>query len=181
MGLYQPVVPDNYEGGTERSHLFRYHFAKGFVDPTDIVIDAGCGVGYGTELISRCAKKVIGIERDEEAIRHAMSRHKKDNNYFICTNLDQMESFPIADVVIAIEIIEHLRYPKSFIGKIQQSTKRKIIFSVPVIPTMKDDPTHLHDFTEQQIYDMVVNDRWQMIGSARMGICLLVAMYRKNA
>lgn len=37
----------------EPSHLARYQFAQSYLTPTDIVLDAPCGSGYGTCLLSK--------------------------------------------------------------------------------------------------------------------------------
>ena len=39
------------------------------IQPTDVVVEIGPGVGFVTEQLVKYAKKVIAIELDEEAIR----------------------------------------------------------------------------------------------------------------
>lgn len=153
--------------------------ARGYVEPEDVVVDAASGSGYGVELLSRVARKVIGIERDIEAVEYAMVNHKKENNYFIQGNLDQMGRYPVCDVFISLETIEHLRFPESFAGKVKQTTKKKIIISCPIIPTKHEDSTHLQDFTEQQVHDLFVDDEWGCIDSAKQGPYLLISFFRK--
>ena len=104
-----------------------YNLIKGLIKATDIVVDTGCGNGDGTVILSSVAKKVVGIDRDKEKILSAMRDNKKDNNYYVHDNLDQMEAFPICDVVVAINITDSLRFPLSFMGKIQQAAKRMVI------------------------------------------------------
>ena len=38
----------------------------------------------------------------------------------------------------------------------------------------------LEDFTEQDIIDMFVDDKWKCIDSARQGIYLIISFFRKN-
>ena len=61
---------------------YQYYCARGFIEPGDIVVDGACGKGEGVELFSKIAKKVVGMDRDKNAIKYAMDNHKKDNNYF---------------------------------------------------------------------------------------------------
>ncbi len=98
-----------------------------YIEPTDIVVDVGCGQGDGTLLLSSVAKKVIGIDKNKEKIIYAMKKNKRQNNYYIHNNLDQMEAFPLCDVVVAIGLVDKLRFPQSFISKVQQSVRKKII------------------------------------------------------
>lgn len=179
MGLFNLIKPNTFTDGISRSHQYRYFAARGYVEPGDIVIDAACGSGYGTELLSTIAKKVIGIDRSEEAVSYAMKNHKKDNNYFICTNLDQMEKLPECDVAISIESIEHLRFPGSFASKLKLAARKRIFLTTPVIPTMHEDSTHLHDFNEQMIIDMFSDHMWGCIDSARQGPFLLISFFKK--
>ncbi len=179
MGQYNLIKPDTFPDGVHRSHHFRYYAARGYVEPNDVVVDAACGSGFGVEILSRIARKVVGIERDIEALRYATVNHKRANNYFIRGNLDQMQTYPTCDVFISLETIEHLRYPESFAGKAKFAAKKYIILSCPVIPTKHEDSTHLQDFTEQQIHDLFVDDRWSCVDSARQGPYLLISFYRK--
>lgn len=179
MGQNLNIQVNDKDAPQTRSHLFRYFNGRGYVEPTDIVVDAGCGYGYGTELIARVAKKAIGIDRDVEAIKYAMEHYKRDNSYYIVGNFDQMESFPQCDVIICCEVLEHLRYPESFAYKIKQSTRRMIFLTTPIVPTMKDDPTHLHDFTANEIVKMFKDDKWGMIDYSVQGPYLLISFYKK--
>lgn len=41
------------------------------LDPTDVVLDVGCGTGYATALMARLAGMVVGIESDTELAQQA--------------------------------------------------------------------------------------------------------------
>jgi 2-polyprenyl-3-methyl-5-hydroxy-6-metoxy-1,4-benzoquinol methylase len=179
MGAYQPVKLDDLSYGVAKAHHYRYYCARGFIEPGDTVIDVACGMGYGSALMARVAKKVIGIDRDKEAIAYAMNTYKKDNCYFVLGNLDQLEKLPECDVAVSVESIEHLRFPESFASKLKLTTKRKIFLTTPWVPTIHEDPTHLHDFNEEMIINMFVDDNWECIDSSKEGPYLLIAFYRK--
>lgn len=179
MGNNINIKIDDFKDPPARSHLYRYYCARGFVEPTDIVVDSACGYGYGTKLLSQVARKAIGIDRDEQAIKYAMENYKTDNNYFIATNLDQMEAFPICDVVVCLETFEHLRFPESFASKMMASARKRIILSTPIVPTKHEDSTHLHDFTENQIIGIFDNEKWGCLNSSLQGPYLLAAFYKR--
>jgi len=180
MGHNQNIQLTDFESGQARSHMWRYFCARGFVEPTDIVIDFGCGYGYGTYLLSQVAKKVIGIDKDEAVIKYAMEHYKLPNNYFMASNLDQMETTPLCDVSIIVECFEHLRYPESFAHKVMEATRKKIIVTTPIVPTKHEDPTHLNDFTESQVKEIFTNNKWGNIDSSLQGIYMLAGFVRKH-
>src|SRR5215831_2145342 len=61
-------------------HLHRYAFATQFVR-NKRVLDLASGEGYGSNLLAKTAKQVVGIDIDEQSVRHA-------KNKYIRTNLD---------------------------------------------------------------------------------------------
>lgn len=63
-----------------------YNAVTAKVEPTDTVIDMPAGCGYGTEVISRRAKMVIGFVQAKEAVSHAMIRHRNTKATFAFSN-----------------------------------------------------------------------------------------------
>lgn len=125
-----------------------YLVARGFIGEDYVVVDAGCGDGVGTAILSLTARKVIGIDRDKKMIAKAMKEYKAENNYFVLGNLDQTTVFPQCDMVVAMNLLPFLRYPKNFISNAQSSTKHVILLSYPI--------------AEAQMYkDMAVNEEWE--------------------
>lgn len=91
------------------AHISRYEFAASFIKKDDIVLDAACGCGYGTELLAKKARLAIGVDINQEAIEHCLNHHGKNNIKLItgdCVRLP-LESETI-DAYISFETIEHL-------------------------------------------------------------------------
>ncbi|MCU9849088.1 protein-L-isoaspartate O-methyltransferase [Defluviimonas sp. WL0024] len=44
------------------------------IQPSDLVLDIGCGLGYTTAVIARIAEAVVGVEEDPELAAQAQSR-----------------------------------------------------------------------------------------------------------
>src|SRR5213594_386797 len=59
-------------------HLHRYAFATQFVR-NKRVLDLASGEGYGSHLLAKTAKQVVGIDIDEQAVRHAANNYIKPN------------------------------------------------------------------------------------------------------
>lgn len=88
-------------------HLHRYALALEFVK-NKIVVDIASGEGYGSNLLAKEAKKVIGIDLDIEAIQHASNKYCKENLSYMQGSADliPLDSDSI-DIVVSFETIEH--------------------------------------------------------------------------
>lgn len=113
MAFPERIVPDEAPAGVVALHLKRYDFARGFCDGAD-VLDAGCGVGYGTAYLAEVAAKVVGVDVSAEAIAHARSRYGGPRTSFDVMDITAL-AFPDAsfDVVCSFETIEHLVDPRA--------------------------------------------------------------------
>lgn len=131
-----------------REHLYRYEQVLPYV--YGVVIDAGCGGGYGSELLAERADEVIGIDNSGEAIDYAGLHHQQPNITFIRADLNEV--LPDGDCLVLIEALEHLQRPEELILAAKKEFEL-IAISTPVIPTTKDNPWHLHDFSDEQIRD----------------------------
>src|SRR5438093_10255188 len=59
-------------------HLHRYAFATQFVR-NKRVLDLASGEGYGSNLLAKTAKQVVGIDIDEQAVRHAANKRSEEH------------------------------------------------------------------------------------------------------
>jgi len=102
-------------------HWHRYSLVQRLVDGKR-VLDAACGEGYGSMLLSRCAREVIGIDIDQAAIDHASQRYAGVPGLRYvqgsCTAL------PIAsasiDLVVSFETIEHLLEQEAMLAEFRR-------------------------------------------------------------
>jgi len=73
------------------------------------VLDAACGEGYGSFLLSATAREVVGVDISAEAIAHAGARYAAANLRFArgsCSALPLADAS--VDLVVSFETIEHL-------------------------------------------------------------------------
>jgi Methyltransferase domain len=101
-------------------HLHRYAFARRFVRGRR-VLDLGCGLGYGAEVLAPLARDVVALDRDRDAIRHARASRTHALGPFV---LADATSLPFRDasfdVVIAYELIEHLTDQEALVAEIRR-------------------------------------------------------------
>jgi len=88
-------------------HLHRYAIAIELAKDKD-VLDIASGEGYGSNLLSRTAKKVTGVDISREAIEFSIKKYKSTNLSFIEGKADKipLESNSI-DLAVSFETIEH--------------------------------------------------------------------------
>lgn len=82
------------------------------------VLDCGCGGGLLSEPMARLGARVTGIDADENAIAVAKAHAKGQglNIDYRHTTLEQLaEDGEEFDIILALEIIEHVRDVKSFV------------------------------------------------------------------
>jgi SAM-dependent methyltransferase len=124
------IVPDETSPGIVALHLKRYEFARPWCGGRT-VLDAGCGVGYGTAQLAEVAASVVGVDRDEDAISYARERYARPNAEFRTGDLLDLDmpddSF---DVVCSFETIEHLDDVEAFLAEIVRVLRPDGVFLV---------------------------------------------------
>ena len=174
--------------GRTRFHRFRYHLARGYVVPTDHVLDLGCGTGYGSNILSQVAETVIGYDMEQSNIDACSQKYSSINTVFKCENLEQLE-LPPCDVAVMFEVLEHLYKPAEFVKKLEQSVSKYIIMSIPVgceklIEVDGDiqadlDSTHHSVFASGAELVSLFSDQWGVFFELQLGVTFIVVLMKK--
>jgi len=89
-------------------HLQRYKTVAELVKGK-IVLDAACGEGYGSFILSENAASVVGIDISEQAVAYAQEKYNRDNLTYQCASIEKL---PLddnsVDMVVSFETIEHV-------------------------------------------------------------------------
>lgn len=102
------------------------------------VLEAGCGEGYGADLLAGVARRVIAVDYDEAAVAHVRSRYPRVD--VMQANLAQLPLPDTSvDIVVNFQVIEHLWDQTQFVvecarvlrpsGLLLMSTPNRITFS----------------------------------------------------
>lgn len=163
-------------------HSFRYHLAAGFVEPGETVGDFACGVGYGSDILARlCGSEVAALDADIKAIEIAKDRYNHPAIGYAVVDFDEIDALDKVDVAVSFETIEHLRsHPQRFASMLKAAARRLVIVSAPVVPTVGVNPHHLHDFTEESLLKLFVDEEWQLWEVVRQGVYQIQVLYRKQ-
>lgn len=152
------VMPDvEHISFTFNRHLVVYEFAKHYSENKSVV-DCGCGEGYGSNVLSRVATSVIGLDISGSTIEKAIKKYPQPNLSFQQANLER--KIPLqsdsADVVICSQVIEHLRNPRVLLQEIHRVLKMGglLIIATPnkntFSPTGRElDPYHYIEYTQE--------------------------------
>ena len=130
MTYPERIVPDETSPGIVALHLKRYEFARSWCGERT-VLDAGCGVGYGTAHLAEVAASVVGVDRDEDAISYARERYARPNVEFRVGNLLDLDAAGDSfDVVCSFETIEHLDDVEAFLAEVVRVLRPDGVFLV---------------------------------------------------
>ncbi len=104
------------------------------------ILDIGCGGGLLSEPIARLGAKVVGIDASEKNIRVA-KLHAKQNktkiDYF-CTSPEKFKPKKKFDVILNMEIVEHVDNVNLFISQSSKLLKKNgIMFIATLNKTLK--------------------------------------------
>ena len=158
-------VPDSCIDAEIRiEHTQRYMFAKEWVSGK-VVLDAACGEGYGSNILSEGARKVVGLDLDANAIIHAKQKYGSDIVSFVEGSI---ENLPFKDntfdVVVSFETIEHVNgeIQESFLSEIKRVLKPDgiLIMSTPNKKVYTDlvkgsNPFHKKEFYFQEYKEFI--------------------------
>jgi 2-polyprenyl-3-methyl-5-hydroxy-6-metoxy-1,4-benzoquinol methylase len=138
-------------------HVNRYNFAKYFIKASDIVLDAACGVGYGSYLLAERALRVDAIDYNEAAIRYAEEHWQKGNIRYIKGNLLDENSYHEGEkyhIIVSFETIEHLKDDDAFLKLISERLLTNGIFFVSApnaeVLNVEDNPWHERHYTPDE-------------------------------
>jgi 2-polyprenyl-3-methyl-5-hydroxy-6-metoxy-1,4-benzoquinol methylase len=145
------------------AHVARYMWARRFVRPGDRVLDAACGLGYGSRVLAdgTLAESVHGVDVDPEAIAYAAEHYGADRSRLTFAAHDVASLGDLAaasfDVIVSFETVEHLPDPERFLadGRRLLTPGGRFLCSIPnewldergVDP----NPHHLHVFDRRRL------------------------------
>lgn len=94
----------------QKSHYARYEFAEKQILKNSVCGDFACGTGYGTAMIAKKAKKVIGVDKNARVITEIKKRYKWVKNVkFIKSDLLKLKFKHVFDYIISFETLEHFK------------------------------------------------------------------------
>jgi 2-polyprenyl-3-methyl-5-hydroxy-6-metoxy-1,4-benzoquinol methylase len=151
-------IPETMGGQLiEAEHVVRYALAAQLA-PGRRVLDAGCGVGWGTEmLLTAGAASATGLDLSDGAIADA--RRRVPDAQFVQGNLRQLPWDDGAfDLVVCFEALEHVDAQEQTLDELVRvlASDGFLLVSSPnprVYPP--GNPFHLHEFTPEELVEAI--------------------------
>ncbi len=147
-----PDVPaENY---WFRRHLVVYEWIGAQVAGKR-VIDMACGEGYGSEVLSRSAASVVGVDANPEAHEHARLRYRRQNVSFERGLVETYGEAGSCDAVVFLQTIEHVREPAVVLqrfrhilapGGVAYVSTPNVLKLAPPGRQRSDNPWHLREY-----------------------------------
>jgi SAM-dependent methyltransferase len=137
----------------EAEHLARYHWAGALVKGKR-VLDAGCGTGYGSDLLAKAgAAEVVGVDIDPRAFEAAPTRGNPVR--LVAADVRALAAeLGDFDVVVCFEVIEHLDDPETALDRLAAVLRPDGVLAVSspnrdVYPP--GNPYHKHEFRPEEL------------------------------
>ncbi|MGW5052028.1 class I SAM-dependent methyltransferase [Actinokineospora sp. NPDC004072] len=129
-----------------------------------VVLEAGCGEGYGADLLARTARQVLALDYDAHTVAHVAKRYPR-----VSVVRGNLAGLPLrdgaVDVVANLQVIEHLWDQEGFLaeclrvlapgGALLVTTPNRITFS-PGRDTPLN-PFHTRELSGPELRDLLVD------------------------
>ncbi len=152
---FERMIPEYHKGSIiYGEHLVRYRAARSLVKGK-VALDIASGSGYGTQLLSRAAKKMIGVDISAESIAYAKAHFGADNvEYKVGDGVSIPLEDASVDVVVSFETIEHVEDYKKFLSEVKRVLKPDgtLVLSTPnELEFAEGNHFHLHEFEYDEL------------------------------
>ena len=147
-----------------RRHLVAYEWVRAAA-PRGIVLEAGCGEGYGAALLAPGRAGVLALDYDRSTVRHVRRAHPK-----IPVLQGNLVSLPLMDgcleAVVSLQTLEHLWDQHAFLaecarvlrpgGLLAVSTPNRLTFSPGMQPGQRPrNPFHTRELAPDELVDLL--------------------------
>jgi len=147
-------------------YILASYYAQSLETDPLLILDAGCGIGYGSRIIAHILSKkerkfrIIGIDIDYNSLQIARNFLPQVEFKLIdLTSDDVLREFSEGsfDLIIASEVIEHI--PAKYMGKFFKNMEYLLREGgILIISTPERDAYDLFTYTEGHINEMTVHE-----------------------
>ena len=131
-------IPGQGSSELQTEHEHRYYAVAPLLSGKT-VLDAACGSGYGSEIISRYAKTVVGLDISSEAIDYARESYTTVD--FRQASIDKLPFEDTSfDAIVSFETIEH----------VDENTQRQFLEEITRV--LKTDGTLIMSTVNKEVY-----------------------------
>lgn len=158
MDFNERVVPNITANYLFQESLARYEFVVKKIGNNIKILDAACGTGYGSRVLSRRGE-VVGLDNDAEAINFAKARYSKYANFLLGDIENIKQNVGTFDVICCFEAIEHLKHPEKMLRGFRKIlSKNGVVFistpnkAYPNRLVSSESPYHVKEYTYRDFH-----------------------------
>lgn len=152
-----PDVPE--ENYWYRRHLVVYEWIRARVGGLKVV-DMACGEGYGSAVLARTAREVVGVDANPEAHEHARLRYGRTAHPPMRFERDLVETWAEpCDAVVFLQTIEHVANPDEVLEHFKGlvGPEGLVVLSTPNLLTLapegaakSENPWHVKEYRAEE-------------------------------
>jgi len=155
-------------GARADAHVARYQWATRFVRPGDTVLDAACGLGYGSYVLQTgsSALRTVGVDSSRFAVEYAAANFCLEAHaleFRLGLLPDALVELPDQsfDVIVSFETLEHVEDPRGVLREFHRllTPGGRVVCSVPndwSDESGRDpNPFHLHTYTLDSLLEQL--------------------------
>ena len=162
-----PTFGEDSKGICALDHLIRYITAVKFLDGKRLVLDAGCGCGYGSELLALNSPKVVAIDNSAEAIKHSEKFHHRSNINYVLGDLESTDLSKLGqfDLVTFFEVLEHLHKPEAALQNLREiiNPDGTLLLSTPNLKCSPGgNPYHVREYTSKELEELLIQNGFKV-------------------
>jgi 2-polyprenyl-3-methyl-5-hydroxy-6-metoxy-1,4-benzoquinol methylase len=135
------VGDESVTAGRGPGQMGWYHFAAESLVVGRSVLDVGCGLGAGLDVLARTASKAHGQDLDSRLARPEVT-------------IGPIEAFTDKsfDVVTCIDVIEHVEADKAFVLQLGRIARETVFVTTPNWTILRQRwPYHVREYTPRQL------------------------------
>ena len=155
-GVPERFAPASVRGElTDAEHLLRYAWAARLA-PGRRVLDAGCGLGYGSRMLRRAgAAEVVAVDIAEAVIEAAGADAEPGLSFTVGDVGDLDFEDGSFDLVVCFEVIEHVHDQRRVIGELVRvlAPDGLLVLSSPNRAVyVPGNPHHVHEYLPDELH-----------------------------
>jgi 2-polyprenyl-3-methyl-5-hydroxy-6-metoxy-1,4-benzoquinol methylase len=174
-----PYNPIFLKSGYSKVMIQRYENTLNLCE-NKTVLDAGCGLGWGTDIIRKKAAMIIGIDSDHATIKFCGENYAYNNVLFQVMDLRKITFYEgIFDVVLLMEVLEHMTLEDGYkcLSEIARVLGPEgVLVGTTYIPSTErerqlhlqnsDNKDHLHIYTKDDMEKLLSMffDQFEIVG-----------------
>lgn len=139
---------------THAEHVARYRWIAPLAGGRD-VLDAGCGVGYGSAMLAAAgARSVTGVDAFAAAVLEAREQDRHGASFLVGDLCDLTLDDDSVDLVVCFEVIEHIRDHDRLLAELRRVLRPDGVLAVST-PTpgaiAVHNPHHVHEISGEEL------------------------------